>query len=62
MHCKTKHIPIKYDFIREQVIENVINFKYLDTNKHIMDIFIKPLPIETLEYLRRKLGVVYVPQ
>lgn len=40
MHSKTKHIPIEYHFLREQVIEKNIK---VDKGK-IADIFTKPLP------------------
>ena len=62
MHSKTKHIPIKYHFIREQDVENVVKLDYLDKKEQIADIFTKSLPRNTFEYLRSKLGVVFVPQ
>ena len=31
MHSKTKHIPIKYHFVREQVAENNIKLEYVCT-------------------------------
>ena len=35
MHSKTKHIPIKYHFVRELVTENVVKLDYVDTNEQI---------------------------
>jgi hypothetical protein len=58
MHSKTKHIPIKYHFLREQVTEQNVKMEYIGTKEQIVDIFTKPLPRETFEYLRQKLGVV----
>ena len=55
MHSKTKYIPIKFHFLREHVIEKNIRLEYVDTKEHIEDIFTKPLPRETFEYLRQKL-------
>ena len=52
MHSKTKHIPIKFHFLREQVIEKNIKIEYVETKEQIADIFTKPLPRETFEYLR----------
>ena len=57
MHSKTKHIPIKYDFLRDQVSQKVVKLEYIDTKEHIVDIFTKPLPKEAFEHIRRKLGV-----
>ena len=44
MHSKTKHIPIKYHFLREQVSQNMVKLEYIDTKEQIVDIFTKPLP------------------
>jgi len=33
MHSKTKHIPIKYHFIREQVLEQKVKLEYVPSNK-----------------------------
>ena len=38
------------------MVENV------DTKEQIAYIFTKPLPRETFEYLRRKLGIIYASQ
>eukprot|EP00253_Pinus_taeda_P006804 PITA_06804 len=58
MHSKTKHIPIKYHFLREQVIEEKVKLEYVPSKEKVVDILTKPLPRETFEYLRQKLGVV----
>jgi len=58
MHSKTKHIPIKYHFLREQVLEQKVKLEYVSSKEQVADIFTKPLPRETFEYLRQKLGVV----
>ena len=52
MHSKTKHIPIKFHFLREYVTKKNIKLEYVETKEHIADIFTKPLPRETFEYLR----------
>jgi len=57
MHSKTKHIPIKYHFLREQVLEQKVKLEYVPSKEQVADIFTKPLPRETFEYLRQKLGV-----
>lgn len=51
MHSKTKHILIKYHFVREKVDENNIKLEYVGTKEQITDIFNKPLPCEAFEYL-----------
>ena len=43
MHSKTKHIPIKYHFLRDQVSQKVVKLEYVDTKEHIADLFTKLL-------------------
>eukprot|EP00253_Pinus_taeda_P020694 PITA_20694 len=52
MHSKTKHIPIKYHFLREQVFEKKVKLEYVSSKEQVADILTKPLPRETFEYLR----------
>eukprot|EP00253_Pinus_taeda_P003791 PITA_03791 len=60
MHSKTEHIPIKYHFLREQVLEQKDKLEYVPSKEQVADILTKPLPRETFEYLRQKMGVVDV--
>ena len=57
MHSKTKHIAIKYHFVREAVQDKEIRLEYVHTKEQIVDIFTKPLPKDAFLYLRGKLGV-----
>ena len=58
MHSKNKHIPIKYHFLCEKVVEQNIILEYINTKEQIADIFTKPLPREAFEHLRQKMGVI----
>jgi hypothetical protein len=51
MHSKTKHIPIKFHFLWEHVIEKNIKLEYIGTKENIAYIFTKPLMRERFEYL-----------
>ena len=62
MHSKTKHVPIQFHFLREQVTEKNIKLEYVETIEQIANIFTKTLPRETFEYLRQKLGVISSPK
>jgi hypothetical protein len=43
LHSKTKHIPIKYRFLREKVTNQIVQVLYIPTTEQIADIFTKPL-------------------
>ena len=58
MHSKKKHIPIKYHFLREQVVEKNIRFEYVGKKEQVEDIFTKLLPREAFEYLHQRLRVI----
>ena len=58
MHSKTKHISIKYHFVRELVQEKEIRLEYVHTKEQVANIFTKPLPKDAFLYLRGKLGVI----
>jgi hypothetical protein len=58
IHSKMNHIPIKYHFRREHVAKQSVKLEYISTKELVVDIFTKPLPRDTFEYLRYKLGVI----
>ena len=58
MHTKTKHIAIKYHYLRELVQDKEVKMEYVNTKEKIADIFTKLLPKDAYEYLRGKLGVI----
>jgi hypothetical protein len=62
MHSKTKHIPIKYHFLQEQIVEKKIRVEYVGTKEQVVDIFTKLLPWESFEYLLQRLGVISTPK
>jgi hypothetical protein len=42
-HQRSKHIDIKYHFIREKLQSNVVDVKYVPTEDNVSDIFTKPV-------------------
>jgi len=61
LHSKTKHISIKFNFLREQVNKNEVRLEFVSPKDQIADIFTKPSPKDSFEYLREKLGVIIPP-
>ena len=58
MHTKTKHIEIKYHYLRELVQAKEVKMEYVNTKEKIVNIFTKELPKNAHEYLRGKLEVI----
>lgn len=56
-HKRTKHIDIKYHYIREQYEEGKFILEYVKSKDQLSDIMTKPIPKEQFQYLRRKLGI-----
>jgi hypothetical protein len=58
LHSKTKHIPIKYHFLKEKVTNRVVQLNYIPSTEQIADIFTKLLATAPFGYLHQKLGVI----
>ena len=54
-HSRSKHIDIKYHFIREKSINGVVDFRYVSTDKNVADSMTKPMPKQKLLYFFRYL-------
>ncbi|KAK9880167.1 hypothetical protein WA026_015496 [Henosepilachna vigintioctopunctata] len=51
-HKKTKHIDVKFNFIREKVELGVIKLNYIPSNSQLADMLTKALPTQAFIYLR----------
>jgi hypothetical protein len=56
-HDRSKHVEIKYDYIKDMVQRKVVHVQYLPTHEKIVDIFTKPLAKMKFEYFRERLGL-----
>jgi hypothetical protein len=62
IHSNIKHIPIKYQFLWEQVEKKKIKVEYVGTKEQVENIFTKPLPKEDFGYVRQRLKVISTPK
>ncbi|GJS09452.1 hypothetical protein Tco_0366248 [Tanacetum coccineum] len=53
----TKHIDVRYHFIKEQVENGIVKLYFVWTEYQLADIFTKPLPRERFNFLIEKLGM-----
>nr|GFA63175.1 hypothetical protein [Tanacetum cinerariifolium] len=56
-HSRSKHIDIRYHFIKEQVENGVIELYFINTEYQLADIFAKALSRDIIEILTNKLGM-----
>ena len=57
-HDKSKHIEIKYQYIRDMVEKEAVKLQYIATDEQVADVLTKPLSKVKFVYFRDKLGVV----
>ncbi|GJU10575.1 retrovirus-related pol polyprotein from transposon TNT 1-94 [Tanacetum coccineum] len=56
-HSRSKHIDIRFHFIKEHVENGVIELYFVNTEYQLADIFTKALGRERIEFLINKLGM-----
>ncbi|GJV49640.1 retrovirus-related pol polyprotein from transposon TNT 1-94 [Tanacetum coccineum] len=56
-HSRSKHIDIRFHFIKEHVENGVIELYFVNMEYQLADIFTKPLCRERIEFLINKLGM-----
>ena len=59
-HSRTKHIDIRYHFIREVVADEMVRLEYIPGEENTADIFTKPLVRSKLEQFANELGLQYI--
>nr|GEY80717.1 ribonuclease H [Tanacetum cinerariifolium] len=56
-HLHTKHIDVRYHFIKEKVEKGIVELFFVGTEYQLADLFTKALPEERFKYLVRRLGM-----
>ena len=59
-HERSKHIEIKYYFIRDKVQEGEVKLKYIPTDEQTSNILTKPLSRIKFAYFWEKMGIVEI--
>ena len=60
-HSMTKHIEIRYHFIKDLVERKVVALEYISTEHQNADIFTKPLDRSNFESICQVIGVITCP-
>lgn len=62
MHNRSKHIDVRFYFLRDRVNQGVVEMKYCNTLVQAADIMTKPSKLEQYEKQRSMLGMCEVPK
>ena len=58
LHSRTKHIGVRYHFLRDHVMKGDIELHFIHTDDQLADIFTKPLDENRFNYLISMLGML----
>lgn len=56
-HARTKHIEVDYHFVRECVLNKLLEVEYISSGDQVADGFTKPLAVKQLEMFRNNLNL-----
>ncbi|GKE76228.1 hypothetical protein Tco_1542348 [Tanacetum coccineum] len=56
-HSHTKHIDVRYHFIKEQVEKGIVELFFVGTEYQLADLFTKALSEDRFKYLVKRLGI-----
>ncbi|XP_062085432.1 secreted RxLR effector protein 161-like [Humulus lupulus] len=59
-HSRTKHIDIRYHFIRNMVESKLLTISHVSTNAQLADLFTKALDAQTYAHLRTSIGLCII--
>ncbi|BAU02475.1 hypothetical protein VIGAN_11201500, partial [Vigna angularis var. angularis] len=57
-HGRSKHIEVKFHFLRDMVNKERIALVYCKTEVQLADLFTKPLKVDRFDSLKKSIGVV----
>nr|GFA03443.1 retrovirus-related Pol polyprotein from transposon TNT 1-94 [Tanacetum cinerariifolium] len=56
-HSRTKHIDVRYHFIKEHIEKGMIELYFVKTDYQLADLFTKALPADRFNHMVRRLGM-----
>nr|GEW91018.1 retrovirus-related Pol polyprotein from transposon TNT 1-94 [Tanacetum cinerariifolium] len=56
-HSRTKHVVVRYHFIKEHVEKGMIELYFVKTDYQLADLFTKALPADRFNYMVRRIGM-----
>nr|GFA44072.1 hypothetical protein [Tanacetum cinerariifolium] len=62
LHSRTKHIDIRYHFIKDHILKGEIKLHFIPTKYQVADIFTKPLDELAFTRLKAKLGMLIIDE
>lgn len=57
-HGRSKHIDIKFHFLRDLVKDGVVELSYCNSQEQVADIMTKPIKLDQYLKLRKMMGMV----
>ena len=57
MHGRSKHIDVRFHFLRELTKDGTVQLVYCNTQEQVADVMTKPLKLDVFVKLRNLLGV-----
>lgn len=57
-HKRSKHIDIRYHFVREKYEEGIFSLDYISTDNMVADIFTKSLPTQRFNLHRANMNII----
>ena len=60
-HTKTKHIDVRYHFIKDHVEKGTIELYFVKTELQLADLFTKPLDVTRFNFLISQIGMLNLP-
>lgn len=61
MHGHSKHIDVRFHFLRDLIKGGVVKMVHCNTQEQVADVMTKPLKLEAFVKLRGLLGVCPIP-